>query len=125
MMSLRQLEQHRPIQHHRPKPKRKRVGLRKATSALLILACLITFTLAACSGFVWLCNRALTYGSVPSDTKTTTYTVQVGDTEWGIAGRFQTDSEDTRQVELWIEQHNGLDGNGDLQPGQRLTVPVR
>lgn len=117
MMSVRQLEQQRPVPYRRPEPKRKRVGLRTAASTFGTLACLVLFAWAACS--------AVNAGSVPNNTKTTTYTVQPGDTEWSIAERYQTSSEDTRDVVQWIEEHNALNGSGDLQPGQRLTVPQR
>lgn len=120
MISLQQLEQQRPTQYHPPKPKRKRVGLRKAAPTLWTLVCLSCFVWAACSAF----SAGTSAGTVPANTSTTTYAVKSGDTEWSIAERYQTSDEDTRQVVAWIEAHNTLDGNGDLQVGRVLTVPV-
>lgn len=64
---------------------------------------------------------AATAGTVPPNTKTTTYIVHTGDTEWAVAARFDQ-RDDTRAVVDWIEQHNGLQGQA-IQPGQTLVVP--
>lgn len=65
----------------------------------------------------------MTTGNVPTDTKTTTYTIHAVDTLWGIAGRFDT-RDDTRAVVDWIERQNGLRDGQALEIGQTITVPV-
>lgn len=51
--------------------------------------------------------------------------VHSGDTLWNIAGRWTTDGEDVREVLYRIQEENKLVGNGYLQPGQRIIVPIR
>lgn len=51
-------------------------------------------------------------------------TVYSGDTMWDIASRWAEDDEDVRAVIYRICEANGLQ-NTDLQPGQKIMVPVR
>ena len=55
---------------------------------------------------------------------TRTVTVYSGDTMWDIASRWAEDDEDVRAVIYRICEANGLQ-NTDLQPGQKIMVPVR
>ncbi len=55
---------------------------------------------------------------------TRTVTVYSGDTMWDIASRWAEDDEDVRAVIYRICEANGLQ-NTDLQPGQKIVVPVR
>ncbi len=55
---------------------------------------------------------------------THTITVYSGDTMWDIASRWADDDEDVRAVIYRICEANGL-ANTDLQPGQKILVPVR
>ena len=51
--------------------------------------------------------------------------VHSGDTLWTIATRWTEDNEDVREVLYRIQQTNKLQGNGFLQPGQRIIVPIK
>ena len=55
---------------------------------------------------------------------TKTVTVYSGDTMWDIASRWTEDGEDVRAVIYRICEANGL-ASTDLQPGQKIVVPVR
>ncbi|WAH38582.1 LysM peptidoglycan-binding domain-containing protein [Alicyclobacillus dauci] len=62
-----------------------------------------------------------TKGDVPSDVHTETYTVQAGDTVWGILQRYDT-RDNMNMARDWVYSHNNI--HGDIQPGQVLTIPV-
>lgn len=51
--------------------------------------------------------------------------VHSGDTLWNIASRWTEKGEDVREVIYRIQQENKLDSTAFLQPGQKITVPVR
>lgn len=51
-------------------------------------------------------------------------TVHTGDTMWAIADRWADQDEDVREVIYRICETNAL-ANTNLQPGQKLLVPVR
>lgn len=51
-------------------------------------------------------------------------TVYSGDTMWDIAAGLAEEGEDVRAVLYRIREANNLTG-ADLQPGQKLLVPVR
>lgn len=51
--------------------------------------------------------------------------VSSGDNLWGIAGRYATPEEDVREVIDRIVRVNRLDLTKAIQPGQKLTVPVK
>ena len=55
---------------------------------------------------------------------TRTVTVYSGDTMWDIASHWAEDDEDVRAVIYRICEANGL-ASTDLQPGQKILVPVR
>ncbi|MCL6455086.1 MAG: LysM peptidoglycan-binding domain-containing protein [Alicyclobacillus sp.] len=92
----------------------RRRGPRKAVPLILALVLAMMFASAAMS--------AVRAGEGPSQTSTTTYIVQAGDSLWSIASHVAP-KEDPRDVVLWIMQHNGL-SNATLQPGQVLIVPA-
>ena len=52
------------------------------------------------------------------------YTTYSGDTMWDIASHWAEDGEDVRAVIYRICEANGL-ASTDLQPGQKIVVPVR
>lgn len=62
-------------------------------------------------------------GDVPANTRTTTYTVQSGQTLWTIAESVNK-QDDPRAVVDAIQRLNGL-GDSPIYPGQVLTVPVQ
>ncbi len=49
--------------------------------------------------------------------------VQYGDTLWTLARKYGDPEQDTREVVFRLQEANGLE-SADLQPGQRLQVPV-
>ena len=72
-----------------------------------------------------LCVRHGIRSSAADEIYTTrTVTVYSGDTMWDIASRWAEDDEDVRAVIYRICEANGLQ-NTDLQPGQKIMVPVR
>jgi len=89
--------------------------LRRIIAAAAILATLWIFNAVTVA--------AMTAGSVPTDTKTTTYTIHTGDTLWTIAARFDG-RDDTRQVINWMEARNGLQDGRALRVGRNLIVPI-
>lgn len=64
----------------------------------------------------------LNAGDVPANARTTTYTVQAGDTLYGVVKRFDS-TLDPRAVVDWIYYDNHL-STDTIQPGQSLTVPI-
>lgn len=81
----------------------------KAISAVAILACLLMFM-----------NAAMAQTDTVHTARRVTYTVEQGDTLYGIAEKM--DPHDNPNVVAYvIEQENGI--NGDLQPGEVIVVP--
>jgi len=93
----------------------KRKWLRRIVAVAATLLALWIFSITA--------TAAMTAGGVPTDTKTTTYTIHTGDTLWTIAARFDT-RDDTRDVVDWMEARNGLWDGQALQVGETIMVPV-
>ncbi|WAH35011.1 LysM peptidoglycan-binding domain-containing protein [Alicyclobacillus dauci] len=61
-------------------------------------------------------------GDVPANTKTMTYIVAPGESEWSIIEQYDK-RDDPRKARDWIDQRNGLTSD-ELQPGQELVIPV-
>ena len=95
---------------------------------------------------VFLLYSGYVFGTVSAAVEiytTRTVTVYSGDTMWDIASRWAEDDEDVRAVIYRICEANGLQNdedvraviyriceanglqNTDLQPGQKIMVPVR
>ena len=51
-----------------------------------------------------------------------TYTVQTGDTLWGIADKYKADNQDIRVMYLQIMTDNHIRHNEDIHPGQKLII---
>lgn len=86
---------------------------RWATSTAVLLTAGALFTGALVYGV----NK----GNVPADTKTVNYTVQSGDTVWGIVSRFDT-RDDMNAAVQWVDERNDIRGN--VWPGETIIVPV-
>ena len=56
--------------------------------------------------------------------KTDTYTVEKGDTLWGISKRYNTGEVDTREWIAKVRELNEIKDSGDIKPGDRLIVYV-
>lgn len=48
--------------------------------------------------------------------------VQEGETLWDIAGGVASNHDDIRRIIWKIQRDNGIGGNEDIQPGQRLII---
>lgn len=81
-------------------------------------------------GLVLLLFGVSGYGVLQMEAAPTSYhTEQVivtrGDSLWGIARRYTHPEEDVREVIDRIAKANHLDLRRSIQPGQKLTVPVK
>lgn len=52
-------------------------------------------------------------------------TVKAGDTIWGIASKYATDDEDTREVVYRIKETNHLNNSYMINLGDKLVIPVK
>ncbi|HEV8648702.1 MAG TPA: LysM peptidoglycan-binding domain-containing protein [Actinomycetes bacterium] len=96
---------------HQPPP-RVRVRVRRARALALL----------AVVAFLLLMAPGLARGDGPErPVARVTYTVQAGDTLWGIARRAAPER-DPREVVDQLLRDNRL--RGQLQPGQQLSLPV-
>ena len=106
-----------PSAYDRRRASRAQLRLRR-TVALLILA---TVALVA----VFVLGRSSSNAAAPVEgqkaSAPVTYTVQPGDTLWGIAAKVAPKS-DPRQTVHLLRELNGLT-TGQLEIGQALTVP--
>jgi Tfp pilus assembly protein FimV len=91
-------------------PRRAQVTMRARALMVLVAVALILLLLPG-----------LARGDGPERPTRTAYTVEAGDTLWGIARRVAP-GRDPREVVDQMVRDNQLDGS--LQVGQRLLVPV-
>ena len=68
--------------------------------------------------------RACTMNPDFSTFKTDTYTVEKGDTLWGISKRYNTGEVDKREWIAKVRELNEIKDSGDIKPGDRLIVYV-
>ena len=80
--------------------------------------------IAVVGGMAYGVKALYAYTNQPKTVHVYTYTVQKGDTLWGIAEKYKSPREDVRQEMYDIANDNGLKMGDHLQPGQRLTIEV-
>lgn len=80
-------------------------------------------------GLVLVLLGVSSYGVLQMEAAPTRYRNQQvvfrGDSLWGIARRYTRPEEDVREVIDRIAKANHLDLRQAIQPGQKLTVPVK
>ena len=81
-------------------------------------------------GLVLLLFGVSGYGVLQMEAAPTSYHIEQvivmrGDSLWGIARRYTHPEEDVREVIDRLTKANHLDLRRSIQPGQKLTVPVK